>query len=141
MKKNLIITIIVAVVVCVAAFFGGMKYSDSKQASAAAQRATQFGAAGLRGGNRQPNAGLVTGEIISKDDNSITVKMRDNSSKIIFYSASTEVSKFASGTVNDLAVGTTIMVNGKTGSDGSVTAQTIQIRPAMPTPTNQTLQK
>lgn len=130
MKKNLIILIVVAVVVGVAAFYGGMKYSDSKRPGGAAQR---LGQAGLLGGNRQSNAGFVNGDVISKDDKSITVKTRDGSSKIIFYSASTEISKFASGSASDLAVGTSIMVNGKTGSDGSVAAQTIQIRPAMQT--------
>lgn len=133
MKKNLIIAIIVVVAVGVAAFFGGMKYSAGKRPVGPTQR---MGQAGLLGGNRQQSAGFVTGDIISKDDKSITLKTRDGGSKIIFYSAGTEVSKFASGTVNDLAVGTTIMINGKIGSDGSVTAQTIQIRPAMPTPTD-----
>ena len=36
------------------------------------------------------------------------------------------------GALSDVSVGQNIMANGKTNSDGSITAQTIQIRPAQP---------
>ncbi len=72
---------------------------------------------------------MINGEIIKKDDKSITVKANDNSSKIIYFSASTTISKFAEGSKNDLQIGDNIMANGTSNSDGSVVAQMIQMRP------------
>lgn len=146
MKKNLIILIVVAVVVGVAAFYGGMAYGKSKATPAFGQgnRAAGANFAGRQG----PSTGLgrsggsANGQIIAKDDKSITIQMGNNGgSKIVFYSASTEVSKFDKGDASDIAVGQSVMINGTANSDGSVTAQTIQIRPAMPAPANQTPQK
>jgi hypothetical protein len=74
-------------------------------------------------------AGFVSGEVISKDDTSVTVKDRSGGSKIIFLAESTEVTKSAEGAIGDLAVGTSVIANGKTNPDGSITATTVQIRP------------
>jgi hypothetical protein len=129
MKKRLIITFVALVLVGAGAFFGGMKYSQNKITQGFAQRmqagiGNRTGIAGDRAGT-----GFITGDIIFKDDKSITVKLRDGGSKIIFYSDTTELSKFASGTLSDLEVGKSVSVNGKTNQDGSITAQSIQLRP------------
>ena len=141
MNRTLIIIIAVALLAGGGAFYGGMKYGQSKALgnlgnfrNLSSQERQQMGA-GITGsfGNRtgnQTGAGFINGEIISKDNQSITVKMRDNSSKIIFYSGTTEISKFASGASGDLEVGKTVMVNGTANQDGSLTAQSIQVRPA-----------
>ncbi|OGZ33028.1 MAG: hypothetical protein A2V69_00230 [Candidatus Portnoybacteria bacterium RBG_13_40_8] len=94
------------------------------------QRIQQMGAnvVGIRG-NR--GDGFATGEILFKDDKSISVKLPDSGSKIVFFSDSTEVTKFTDGSSSDLEVGKTVMVNGTTNQDGSITAQSIQLRPSV----------
>ena len=74
--------------------------------------------------------GFTAGEIIAKDDKSVTVKLQNGGSKIVFLSDSTEITKSAEGALSDLEIGKNISVNGTTNSDGSVTAHTIQLRPA-----------
>jgi hypothetical protein len=139
MKNKIIIGIIVAVIVAIGAFFGGMKYGQAKTARANTNGGMrQFGMGqgqrtGMGFGGGQAGArggGLIAGEILSKDDKSVTVKLMDGGSKIVFLSASTTISKFSQGAVTDLEVGNSISVQGKTNSDGTVTAQLIQLRPA-----------
>ena len=152
MNKIIPVVIAVAVVVGGGAFFGGMKYAESKSPRGGfaqadfqnlqnlspeerQQRLQELGAnagADFRaGGGRtgQTRGGLTAGEIISKDDKSVTVKLLDGGSKIIFLSDSTEITKSATGALGDLEVGKNISVNGTANSDGSVTAQSIQLRP------------
>ncbi len=73
-------------------------------------------------------AGFVTGEILSKDAQSLTLKLRDGGSRIVLISSSTSVEKTASGSLNDLAIGKAISVQGSPNQDGSITAQTIQLQ-------------
>lgn len=133
MKKTLFVILTVAVVVGGGAFYGGMKYGQSKALASLSQqqqqRFQQMG--GARPGNRSGNSGggFISGQIISKDDKSITVKLQDGGSKIIFYSDATGIDKFVNGTLNDLEVGKTVMINGTANQDGSLTAKSIQIRP------------
>jgi len=131
MKKFLPLILIVIIGVGVGAFYGGMKYAESKALSDRQQRMQQFGAnfggfrLGLGSGQR---GGFTAGEIIAKDDKSVTVKLQNGGSKIVFLSDSTEITKSAAGALSDLEVGKNIIVNGTANSDGSITAQTIQLR-------------
>ncbi len=139
MKKNaIIITIIVAVVALGAGFFGGMQYQKSQPRFGGngtfISRQGGFGGAGS--GSRFGGAGTggarpVIGQIISSDATGITVKMTDGSTKIVIVSSSTSINKFAPGTKNDLKTGETVAVVGTQNSDGSVTAQNIQLNPEM----------
>lgn len=127
MKKLPIVTIILVLVFGVGGFFAGMKYQQSKQPAFT----RQFGGGqGARNGqvNRQ-GFRPVNGEIISADEKSITVKMLDGSSRIVLFSDKTEINKAASGTKEDLKVGEKVAVFGTENSDGSVTAQNIQLNP------------
>ena len=150
MNKLIPVVIAVAVVVGGGAFFGGMKYAESKNPRSRVsqadfqnlqnlspeerqQRLQELGAnaGGFRGGSgggQRSGGGFASGEILSKDDKSITVKMRDGGSKIVFLSDSTEISKLSEGAMSDLEIGKSITVTGTANSDGSVTARTIQLR-------------
>ncbi len=139
MNKNLTTTIIVAVIAIAIGFFAGTKYQASKATSAAATLRAQFAAGGTGrgtgGGRLGAGGGQVTGTILSADSGSITVKLQDGSSKIVIISGSTAIDKTAVGSMNDLSVGTRVGVFGTTNSDGSVTAQNVQVNPAMRTAT------
>ncbi|MCX6718314.1 MAG: DUF5666 domain-containing protein [Candidatus Staskawiczbacteria bacterium] len=122
-----IIAVIIILVIVGGSFFGGMLYGKSQNSRSFAGNGTfqtRINRAGT-GGN------FISGSIISKDATSITLQLPNNTgSKIIFYSDTTQIAKSATGTANDLATGTSVSVTGTTNSDGSVTAQSIQIRPA-----------
>ncbi len=131
MQKNTqyIVAIVAALIIAGGAFYGGMTYAKSQ----VPQRAG--GMMGARNGQRfMAGANFISGDVVAKDAQSVTVKLRDGNSRIVFYSTATDVGKFVAGSIDDVAVGKTVMVNGKTNTDGSVTAQSIQIRPAMPQP-------
>lgn len=148
--KNIIISVVIAlIIVGSGAFYGGMKYGVSMASRASGQRAgqnfanlspeerqqrmQQFGGAsggmGMRG--TRGGGGFAAGEIIAKDDKSITIKLSDGGSKIIFLSSGTHVAKSTDGSQDDLAVGKQVVINGSANQDGSVTAQTVQLRPDM----------
>ncbi|MBI2628097.1 MAG: hypothetical protein HYW71_01510 [Candidatus Niyogibacteria bacterium] len=130
MKKLLIIGI--AVIVSGGAFYGGMKYAENKALSDRQQRIQQFGGSRTEfrngGSGNRIGGGFASGEIIAKDNKSLTVKLQDGGSKIIFLSDSTEITKSAEGALSDLEIGKNISVNGAANSDGSVTAQIIQLK-------------
>ena len=141
MKKIIPIIIVSIIVIGGGAFYGGMKYQQSKNPLSGFSRQNlqnlsqeqrqqlQANAGGaFQGGNRAAGQGFLAGEVISKDAQSLTLKMQDGGSRIVFLSSSTTVSKMIDGSINDVEIGKQIMVTGKQNSDGSYTAQTIQER-------------
>jgi flagellar basal body-associated protein FliL len=140
MKKPIFIFIAVVLIVAAGAFYGGMKYNQSKnhlsnftrqnfQNMTPEQRQQMLqGNIGGNAATRRTGSNFVSGEIISKDNNSLTVKLPDGGSKIIFLSASTTISKMTQGSANEIEVGKQITVSGIQNSDGSYTANNIQIR-------------
>jgi len=127
MKNTTIITIVLVLLVGSASFFAGMKYQQSKSprfANFQGNRNGQFQQRATGGGARP-----VRGEILSQDDESITVKLADGSSKIVILSTTTSINKAAEGSKDDLKVGEQVYLFGSENSDGSITAQNIQINP------------
>lgn len=130
MKKTLPIMIVIVILVAAGSFYGGTKYQSSKIPSRGQFTGGPQGMSGPGGMNRTGNSGMsfISGEILSKDSQSVTVKLNNGGSKIVYYSASTAIGKMATGTAEDLSVGTTVMITGKSSTDGNVTAESIQIR-------------
>lgn len=126
--KNNIIAIVVIVVLLAGGggFFAGMKYQQSKS-----PRFGNFSGDGVRQFQQRAGSGLrpVNGEIIGVDDKSITVKLSDNSSKIILLTDTTALNKSTEGSREDLKVGERIAAFGTENSDGSITAANIQLNP------------
>lgn len=88
----------------------------------------------LNGGN------AVVGTVIAKDATSITLQLGGpnasstnggtSGTKIVLYGPSTQVGEFTTGSTNDIQVGQDVVITGSTNSDGSMTADSVQIRPA-----------
>lgn len=130
-----------AAIIGVVLFFGGVSYGKRATPSAGYR---EFGSmmqganggigagTGRTGGVMRFGGGFTGGEVLAKDAESITVKIRDGGSKIIFFSSSTSVMKSTEGSIQDVAVGQQVTVSGKQNSDGSMSADSIQLRPAFP---------
>ena len=152
MSKKIIIIIILSNIAALGVgVYGGMKYSDSKsyqnrllqsgfqnmQNLSPEERQARFQGAGTNtgagfrvgasGGQRGGGSGFAAGEILSKDEASITLKLADGGSKIIFFSDTTLIKKSENGVVGDLEIGKGAVISGSTNSDGSITANSIQL--------------
>jgi len=143
MQKKNMINLAILIVIAGGMFYGGMLYGKKVAIKAAPQSEPGFGRGmgnrsggangGVAGGQRGPaGSGFSAGQIISKDDTSITIKTREGGSKIVYYSGSTTIGKTTSGLTSDLNIGADVIVNGSSSADGSIAAENIQIRPAQP---------
>ena len=133
MKKIIPLFIILLIIVGGGFFYGGMKYQQSKTPSRQAfqnlspEQRQQF----LQESAGRVGAGFLSGEVIAKDEKSLTLKLPDGSTKIVFFSSSTQISKMTEGSIGDVEIGKEIMVSGEQNSDGSYTAKTIQLSPRL----------
>ena len=128
-----IYVIIIVVLVGAGAFFGGMEY-QKKQTPQFGFRNAQIGGPNASGRGQFQQRMMqgvrpINGEIIAQDDKSITVKMQDGSTKIVLISETTAINKAEQGAKSDLTVGTKVAAFGKENSDGSITAQNVQLNP------------
>lgn len=142
MKKIIPIIIILIIVIGGGAFYGGMKYQQSKNPLPGFSRQNfqnlsqeerqqlqaNIGGALPSATDRRAGSNFLSGEIIAKDEKTLTLKTPDGGSRIIFFSDSTQISKTIDGSGADIEIGKQIMVSGQQNSDGSYTANTIQIR-------------
>jgi hypothetical protein len=134
--KTIAIFVLVSLVMLGAGFITGTKYQNRKQLKMFQGTRLENGNIpdGQKGrmGNQNGFKGGTSGEIISKDDKSITVKMQDGSSKIILFTDSTQINIASQGTKDNLKIGEKVSVFGAANTDGSVTATNIQLNPIAP---------
>ena len=114
-------------------FFGGMQYQKTRRPAMSDFQAMR---GQLRSGELPQGVGTrlqqgqgrpVTGEIIGKDEESITVKLPDGSSRIIFVGEETKISESTSSAKDRLTEGMQVFVVGTENPDGSMTATSVQI--------------
>jgi hypothetical protein len=162
MKRGWVIGLVVAVavVVGVAAFFGGrasagggtpspeeamavIQNLSPEERAQLPQNGEDTGTLGSGPGGTGPRSsagragGSISGSIVSMDDTSITVKSADGNTKIVFYSDSTTISESKDVSSDALTVGEDVTVAGSTNTDGSVTAARIQLGTVPGGPPNQ----
>ncbi len=87
---------------------------------------------GGRGGAGTGKMDFTYGQITATVDKGITVKISDGTEKSIALDSNTKYSKISEATTNDLIAGKIVVVIGTANTDGSVTAQSIEIRPELP---------
>lgn len=148
MKKQHIIAAVIALCIGGGVFYGGMQYEKNVAAKSQQTNGRNFAGGNRQGGSDQTGGqrvagqsgggmrrgganggGFVTGEILSKDDKSLTIKTTDGGSTIVYFSPTVVVRKAETGSLSDLATGQQVVVNGKSNSDGSLSADTVQITP------------
>jgi hypothetical protein len=135
MNKNLILTLVIALVVAAGAFYAGTLYQQNQRRTALGGRFSggQFGG-GINGtGANRTGTGFrpVNGQILSVENDTMTVKMNDGTSRIVILSKSTSINKAEKASESDLKTGETVAVFGQENPDGSVMAQNIQLNPMM----------
>jgi len=131
-NKILISVVATALVVGTAGFFGGMQYQKTRRPAMGDFQAMreQFrtgelpqGVEGRLQGQGRP----VSGEIIGQDEESITVKLPNGSSRIIFVGDETQISESTPSAKDRLTEGMQVFVTGSENSDGSLNATSVQI--------------
>jgi hypothetical protein len=142
-NKKIYMGVVICLVVAGLSFWGGMIYAGKNITAANASRQGGFNQNGFNqngGGTRQVSrgganaGGLVSGEVLSVDSKSITVKLRDGGSKIVLFSPTTKVEKTVDGVTTDVVVGKQVSITGTANTDGSVSATSIQVRPLIAMP-------
>jgi len=140
MNNTIIVGIVAAVV-----FGGGGYYLGMQKATSSTTAATATGAAfagrGAGGAGRfgggAAGGGFTGGTILSIGSGTMTIQMAASTStsattgtKIVLFDTTTQVSEMQTVAPSALTVGQSVTVTGATNSDGSVTATSIQVRPA-----------
>jgi len=129
-KNNLSTTLLIAVVVGVLAFYSGTLYQKNKTPNFKPGQFTPGVGRNINPSGRLDGLQIgrpVSGQITNIEDNTITIKTPDGSNKIVIYSGSTTINKTEPGSLQDLSVGSQIMVIGKEDDSGSLTAESISL--------------
>lgn len=126
------IAIAVCVVCAIVFFFIGMFVGKGTASQTSTGRGySSSSARGFSGASRGGNGGgFASGQVTAKDNQTITFQLPNGNSEVVLYSSSTQVSMPTTASLNDVTVGAQVMIGGTQNADGSVTAQSIQIRTA-----------
>ena len=133
MKQNLVLYLIIAVLVAGGiGFYAGDQYAARNRANGFGNFAGRMGrnGQGFFGGSGPNGMTAVRGQVVKADNQSITVKEPNGSSKVVLLNGA-NFDKTVSASASDVMTGSEVLVIGKANSDGSMTAQTVQLNPAM----------
>ena len=139
LTRNQIISISIGAVIIAVAFFFigwavGKHHKTAAHSMTGAYGMTQGGGMRTGGMGGRASGGFATGTILSMDATSITIATGNGTgSKTVYFDTTTPILKSTAGSVGDLQTGDTVTVTGTPNADGSLTAQSISIRPAMTT--------
>lgn len=138
MAANMIVGYVaIGVAAAGAGFFGGMQYRNYQLAQNRGAFFTQ--ASGRNGAFLQGNGagrmmqnggGRVAGQIVKVDPSSITVQLPNGGTRLVLTSDQTAFMTATTTTKEALKVGERISAFGTANSDGSVSAQNVQLEPA-----------
>jgi len=135
MQKNNILIAAGVVIIAGVSFFGGIQYDKSQtpvRGNFSGQTAGAFAGRSGMGGAGRASGGFVSGKVLSVGSGSLTIQLQNGNSQIILLGSTAQVLKTTSGSISDLAQGTNVVITGTPNSDGSLTAESVQIRPALP---------
>jgi len=128
-----VVVLLIAVGVGALSFYGGIQYQKGQVTTgrnySIGQGTGRTGQSGTAGTRRMGSGQPVSGEILSMDDTSLTVKLIDGSSRIVLINSKTIFNKTATVEKTELKVGEKVGVFGTTNTDGSVSAQNVQLNP------------
>jgi hypothetical protein len=135
MNKNLIIAVVVTAIIAGGiGFAGGRQVAEKRKVTQdgnmitgdQSDRTGRFGSPS-KSPNRGIRGGFVSGQIISRDATSMTVKLPDGNTRIVFLGANLEVTAYSSSTQAALVVGSHVRVSGETADAGALTARRVDI--------------
>jgi hypothetical protein len=112
------IFILIAIVMLIIGFQIGKKIS---------QPARNFKMPSNNINGKQMNMNNLSGEVIEKTDEVITIKLKTGSSKFVVTSPTTEVFKTVNVGLSELKIGDSIVVDGQTTTDGSIIANSLRV--------------
>ncbi|MFH2019490.1 MAG: hypothetical protein ABII80_02660 [bacterium] len=137
MKNITIILVILGLVIGGISFYGGTLYQKGRTPSFADRIGfTRPGASGQQGGTQGRQAGFsgnrpISGEVISSDATTLTLKLSDGSSKIVLLSDKTVINKTEATDISVLTPGVSLTVFGASNPDGSISADNINLGQAI----------
>lgn len=138
MKKNILLVLIATVFIICSSFYAGVRYEknvkipfESRLTAGLSNIRNQSVSAPRALGNRfqrDAEGGNISGKVVSNENNTVTVQLQNGGTKLVIVPLSAVVTKSNVVKISDITNDQYVMVSGKINTDGSITAQSIQIR-------------